>query len=197
MKKIPILVCVIILCIIAWVYLIKPQVNEESMQDTNTFKENSLPTDSYNNLEGSQENSIPDGTKDTTQISDMVTNSTVVTTQEKEAMISAFFNFEKLLDGKNPDLFLAYVKKSHPGDQKVLTNVSEIASDFAEGSAFLRMFGGYDDLKASDFRSTKTTWKKQGNVVKVDVETMVDGASSTYHPQFINQSGIWYVDMNK
>ncbi len=206
-KKILIVLLVIGAGVALYMFVLKPKTEEITNQDTTTQESSPVTTNTSTTfgepVATSPEKSATGDTQETTrnqapspvQKSDASASSNSITTAEKESMITAFFAFGKLLNGASSDPVTAYIKKSHPQDSAQLLASMNLNEDFSEIAPMIRAFGGYEDLTPSDFRAPTTVWKKQGNVVTVDVETK--GASMGYKAQFINQGGVWYVDMNK
>ncbi len=120
-----------------------------------------------------------------------------VTVEEKKAVIAAYFSFEKILDSKDANQFLTFIKKAYPDRaaeaQAEFDKDPDIQKNFGEAVSMFKMAMGYGDVTDALLRSTKAQWSKDD---ESHISIEIDGSDedSTNSLSFKKVAGVWYVD---
>ncbi len=134
-----------------------------------------------------------------TQEMPAVASSGSVTAEEKNAVIAAYFSFEKILDSKDANQFLAFIKKAYPDRaaeaQAEFDKDPDIQKNFAESVSMFKMAMGYGDVTDAVLRSTKAQWSKDDDS-SINIEVTGADEDSTNSLYFKKVAGVWYVDFD-
>lgn len=123
-------------------------------------------------------------------------SSSDITTQEKEEIITAYFEFEKILDSYDPEMMLVYAKKVYPLHiaeiEKQYAEEEFTKDEYAEMVDLIKIFLGYDILTDPQKIRTleQSRWVKESpNDIVVDVDMFVSA-------KFRKTNNVWYVHIN-
>ncbi len=121
-----------------------------------------------------------------------------VSQADKENFIAAYFNFEKVLNSKDPKQIVEYVKAAYP------ENAAEIQAeydadpnpeDFEDSVNFLKVMLGYGQITSEILNSNQTAWTKEGNSIIAEVSIPdEDGGHTSGTFKVTKQGGAWYMD---
>lgn len=143
------------------------------------------------------EQSTNDTQESTESVSSTPGQSSSVTATDKQSVINAYFAFGKILESKNSADYISYLKKVYPEKSKEFDTDPDFMGDLSPEMGLVYIFSGFDSLTSKDFQSAGTTWTKKGDSINVEVAKTGSASIDTYHLDFKNQGGIWYVDVAK
>lgn len=137
-------------------------------------------------------------TTNTTAITATTTEQADVTSADKEAIITAYFDFGKLLDSGTPESFLQYLKKAYPEQASEIQTEYEKdpnPKDFKSGLSFIKSSLGYETITAATLHSGEAVWTEESGKVQIVINHKnSDGSKETYTFFFTNVAGTWYLD---
>ena len=141
-----------------------------------------------------------------------------VSSQEKELVQKAFYDFGKLLDSKNTKEIANYIRRTSPA---FADNTEKSLTDYPSQEVVdsMKVFLGYGSVLPEDFSYRTVVWEKTADkVITVDIPTSMswgvqyvegekekvtftkddksDPNSPKYNLVFIKQDGIWYEDFS-